>query len=167
MKRFILLLILSAVFPATAQAEVSPEKQALLEQNGWSVSYEDTAVPVVEEAANGYRWCEARRRGTAIRYGSGNIAVRGAGRMTVCANNGRVVFYRASYQHASPSDHWRHNYGPMTNKWNLGDRAGLKVRMGWTFNGVISQGWSQTIKLTAEVHGDHEIRWPIRFVRWE
>lgn len=154
---------------AEAAVYVSPEKQAALDARGWSVTDDDAQVPVVEEAAAGYKWCEARRRGTSIRYGSGEVAVRGAGRMTVCARNGNIVFYRASYKHASPSEHWDHNYGPYTNKWTLANRnaAGLKVVKGWTFQGVISQGWRQTIKLTAEVFGDHDIRWPVKMARWE
>jgi hypothetical protein len=43
------------IFAATAQAEtyISPEKAALLQQRGWSVTDDDAAVPVVEEAAAG------------------------------------------------------------------------------------------------------------------
>jgi hypothetical protein len=171
MRRTLLLAALGALaLPATAQAEayVSPEKAALLQQRGWTATDDDAQVPVVEEAAAGYAWCESRRKGTAIRYGVGDVAVRGHGKLTVCAQGGKIVFYRASFKHASPSDHWDHVFGPYMSKWTLDNReaAGFRVRHGWEFNGVIDEAWTLEVKLTARVYGKHDIRWPVKYRRW-
>jgi hypothetical protein len=159
------------IFAATAQAEtyISPEKAALLQQRGWTATDDDAQVPVVEEAAAGYAWCESRRKGTAVRYGPGDIAVRGHGKLTVCAQGGKIVFYRASYKHASPSEHWDHVFGPYVSKWTLDNReaAGLRVRQGWNFNANwFDEAWTLEVKLTARVYGKHDIRWPVKYRRW-
>jgi hypothetical protein len=157
------------VFAATAQASVSPEKQTLLEQRGWTATDVDVAEPVVEEAAAGYNWCESRRLGTAIRYGTGEVAVRGHGKLTVCAQGGNIVFYRASYKHASPSTKWDHVFGPYVSKWTLANReaAGLRARQGWNFNANwFDEAWTLEVKLTARVYGKHDIRWPVKYRRW-
>jgi hypothetical protein len=112
------LVAIAAVLALSASASattVSPQKQAILDRHGWTATDDDaysygdgsTAYSVPAGVTGGCAHSAARRVGSALRYASGNPMVRGAIKLAVCGDHGRITARNCVYRHASPGRYWR------------------------------------------------------------
>jgi hypothetical protein len=152
---------LLAPVPAGA-AEVSEEKQAQLDANGWTVhdSAEDVPIGFEADVAHCPHSGRARRIASAIRDYKNDVLVRARNKLAVCANNGQVTWSRGSVTYASPGKpRWTHVSGPYRDLWHCCDwrSYGIRSQTEWAFHGVIDEYWRLNLKLTAHVEGDHRI----------
>lgn len=99
--------LIGAMFPATAQAEVSPEKQAALNAHGWTVGGEMTVTPLPTEAA-GDRECKRIRSRTAIRDYDKTAMVQDWASVGACiTRSGQLRVIGVGHGQGSSGDRWK------------------------------------------------------------
>lgn len=158
----------------SAQATVSPSKQAFMNQQGWTAGADDaydyggTLTTVsTSGATGGCAHSRARRAGSAMRYRSGNPMARGAVKLALCANGGRFTAHEALFRHASPGRYWK-NDGPWdTDSWWMGNDT-FRARGIWYWRYDVPGGvqgefnsWRLTVQITGHVVRDHQIKFNV------
>jgi hypothetical protein len=157
------LAIVSIVWCATADgAEISDEKQALLEQQGMRVV--DTN-PVEQEKVPGRCTFGGRVKSIGSRIeGYGGIMVRGRLRWSGCAHGGEIHKVRCTYYHDSPGRYWFNVYGPAITRHGAGTCRSL---IEWVFRppNTRESYWQLQINMTADANGS-QIWFPVKRRVW-
>lgn len=145
----------SVIVVKAVAAEVTPEKQAALERNGWTIA-DDEANDPVTLTKDGE--CRGKRIGSAIRNWKGEAMVRGRAKSHVCAAHGHFTERASNYAYASPSIWWDHVWGPTIDRWHWQRQDGIKTAQEWkSQQTTIDQYWDLRLTLVAHLDGEHQI----------